>query len=139
MKDINIVIVNYKMKNDIEKCLVSLNKDIVSSGLDVNIVVVDNNSGDEVGKMILQKFQGVNLILQNKNNGFGKAQNLGIKSCEAKYYFALNPDTYFEPGKNIIRKLYDFMENHPKIGMIGPKITYPDGTLQYSCYRFPSF
>jgi hypothetical protein len=89
--------------------------------------------------MILNKYPTVNLILQKENLGFGKSQNAGMKSCEAKYFFALNPDTYFEPGKNIIRKMYDFMENHQKIGLIGPKVVYPDGTLQYSCYRFPSF
>ena len=145
MKDVNIIIVNYKMKDDIEKCLVSLFAGIKASGLDVQVTVVDNASGDGVEGMLKEKYVGANgrspvqFIMNQKNIGFGKAQNVGMQSCTAKYYFALNPDTEFLPGTGIIKKLFDFMEEHPKIGIIGPKIVYPDGSLQSSCYRFPSF
>lgn len=139
MKDVNIVIVNYKMKDDIAKCLVSLYQDIADCGLDINIVVVDNASGDGIEQMLKEKFPEVKVVIQPENVGFGKSQNAGIKSCPAKYYFALNPDTVFLSGQKIIKRMYDFMETHPKVGMVGPKIVYPDGSLQYSCYRFPSF
>lgn len=137
MKDINIVIVNYKMKNDIEKCLVSLYKDINNSGLDIAITVVDNNSGDGIDIFLKEKYPDIKCLMQSENVGFGKSQNRGIKEVEAKYYFALNPDTEFPEGQSVIKKMYDFMENHPKIGMIGPKIINLDGSLQYSCWRFP--
>ncbi len=139
MKDVNIVIVNYIMKEDIAKCLASLYLDIQNSELTVQITVVDNASHDDVDIFLKEKYPMVKVIMQDKNIGFGKSQNAGMKSCEAKYYFALNPDTEFLPGKNVIKKMYDFMEDHPKIGIIGPKVINPDGTLQYSCYRFPSF
>jgi len=139
MKDINIVIVNYKMKTDIERCLASLYKDLANDNLNINIVVVDNASNDGVDLMLKEKYPAVKIILREKNDGFGKAQNAGLKSDEAKYHFILNPDTVFLENGKIIRKMYDFMETHPKIGMIGPKIVYPDNSLQYSCYRFPIF
>src|SRR3989338_2343340 len=139
MKDVNIVIVNYKMKDDIEKCLASLRKDLENSGLDAQVLVVDNASDDGFEIMLKEKYPRAKFIAMRKNIGFGKAQNEGMKACEAKYYFALNPDTEFLPGRQTIKKLYDFMEEHPKIGVIGPKIIYPDGSLQYSCYSFPSF
>ncbi len=137
MKDINIVIVNYKMKENIEKCLTSLYQDLEGSTLDIAIVIVDNASGDNIKQFLQEKFPKVICIEQKENCGFGISQNLGMKAVEAKYYFALNPDTQFHVGQKTLQRLYDFMEHNPKVGMIGPKLVYPDGSLQYSCWRFP--
>ncbi|PIZ95250.1 MAG: hypothetical protein COX80_04785 [Candidatus Magasanikbacteria bacterium CG_4_10_14_0_2_um_filter_33_14] len=139
MKDINIVIVNYNMKDKIAVCLETLFFDLQKNNLDVCVTVVDNHSEDGSIQFLKEKFPQVNYIEQEKNFGFGKSQNKGIKHCEAKYYFILNPDTIFHKEKNTIQKLFDFMENNPKIGMIGTKLVYPDGSLQYSCWRYPSF
>lgn len=139
MKDINIVIVNYKMKENIEKCLSSLFQDLVGSFLDVQVVVVDNSPQDGLQELLKEKFPQVLYIGQTGNVGFGKSQNQGMKAVDAKYYFALNPDTIFHVGQKILDRFYSFMEKNPKVGMVGPKLLYPDGTLQYSCWRFPPF
>lgn len=139
MYDINIVIVNYKMKDDINKCLSSLFADFADDKLNVHVVVVDNASGDGIEPWLRVAYPEVQCLQLQKNLGFGAAQNAGIKSASAKYQFVLNPDTYFFPGSHTLKKLYLWMETHPKIGMIGPKMLYPDGALQYSCYRFPTF
>lgn len=139
MFDINIVIVTYKMKADLAKCFDSFLPDLPDPNINVNVTVVDNASGDGLGDWLKEKYPNVKFILQPGNVGFGKSQNAGIQAAEAKYYFVLNPDTYFFPGQNTIKRLYDFMDAHPKIGMIGPKMIYPDGSLQHSCYRFPTF
>jgi GT2 family glycosyltransferase len=139
MFDVNIVIVNYKMKDKIEVCLSSLFEQLRDSKLNIQVVVVDNNSEDGIESMLTEKFPQVAYIGQQTNPGFGSSQNLGFKYTQAKYYFALNPDTIFHTGEHTIDKLYRFMEDHPKIGMIGPKLLYPDGALQYSCWRFPPF
>ena len=139
MKDIAIVIVNYKMKDLIDKCLETLFCDIEGNGLDIAVVVVDNNSEDDVGKLLKETYPTVRFIPQDVNPGLGTSANIGMKAVDATYYFALNPDTEFFSGQHTVRRLYDFMEQHKKIGMIGPKIMYPDGSLQYSCWRFPSF
>ncbi|MBT5262421.1 MAG: glycosyltransferase family 2 protein [Candidatus Magasanikbacteria bacterium] len=139
MKDISIVIVNYKMKDVLVACLRSLYRDITNSPLDVSVVVVDNNSEDGLREVLLREFPTALCVELGNNPGFGAAQNCGMAATEATYYFALNPDTDFSSDTNIVDRLYAFMEEHPKIGMIGPKIQYPDGTLQYSCWRFPTF
>jgi GT2 family glycosyltransferase len=51
----------------------------------------------------------------------------------------LNPDTVFPENGNFLRKMFDFMEQNPRVGIVGPKILYPDNSLQYSCFRFPKF
>jgi N-acetylglucosaminyl-diphospho-decaprenol L-rhamnosyltransferase len=139
MNDINIVIVNHKMKDKIRTCLSTLFRESDKSHLDVQVVVVDNASGDGIGQMLAAEFPRAICILQDENVGFGRAQNLGIRAAEARYYFALNPDTEFHSDGQTLERLHAFMEANSKVGMIGPKLVYPDGSLQYSCWRFPPF
>ncbi|MEA3272045.1 MAG: glycosyltransferase family 2 protein, partial [Patescibacteria group bacterium] len=136
--DICITIVNTKEKEEIKKCLLSFYKDSADSGLNFCVVIVDNNS-DESIQEIKEMFPNLKIILQKKNEGFGKSHNKAIKSEIAHYYFILNPDTVFPKNNMFLRKMYDFMEANPRVGIIGPKILYPDNSLQYSCYRFPTF
>lgn len=138
MFDISVIIVNYKMQEQVNRCLRSLYADIEKTTLKVNVVVVDNGSKDGSGGYLTSKYRKLQFIEQSENLGFGKAQNIGMNSAEAKYYFVLNPDTYFYPEGNVVQKMFDFMEAEPRVGIIGPKIFYPDGSLQYSCYRFPT-
>lgn len=139
MVDINIVIVNYKMKDKIAVCLDTLFQELNASPLQVQVTVVDNHSEDGIDTFLKDTFPSVVFIGQDENVGFGKSQNKGMKAAEARYYFALNPDTVFDPSQKTIERLYQFMEANPKVGMIGPKLIYPDGSLQYSCWRYPSF
>ncbi len=139
MKDIGVVIVNYKMKEHIEKCLTSLFPQIARSTLNISVVVVDNASDDHINLFLLEHFPQVTCVMLQKNEGFGKAQNVGMRSMEAKYYFILNPDTVFTENDRTLERLYHFMESRPKVGMAGPKLLNSDGSLQHSCWRFPTF
>ena len=139
VSDVAIIIVNYKMKADIVKCLASLFPDFSGDSLNVRVTVVDNASGDGIDDFLKQNYPGVQCIVLPDNKGFGHANNAGIKATGAEYYFILNPDTRFLPGARTIRRLYNWMETHPKVGLIGPKLVYPDGSLQNSCFRFPAF
>ena len=138
MLDICVTIVNTKEKDEIISCLKSLYADSQNSGLDFCVVIVDNGSQDSVEELE-KMFSNLKVIKQKKNEGFGKSHNKAIASVEAKYYFILNPDTNFTEGGSFLRKIYDFMESNLKIGIVGPKVVYPDWSLQYSCYRFPTF
>lgn len=141
MYDINVVVVNYKSKDEILRCLKSLFSDIQGLDLKLHITIVDNASNDGVEHSVLNSWPDIKmkLIKHKKNLGFGKAQNSGIKHILSKYHFILNPDTVFMDGQKLIKKLYDFMENNHHIGILGPKIIYPDGSRQNSCYHFPKF
>ncbi len=138
MKDIAIIVVNYKMKKHIEKCFSSLFSEIVSSQLQIEVVVVDNASRDGIESFLKEKYPTVRYIGLEENYGFGRAQNIGMKSVDSKYYFVLNPDTSFVPGERVLEKLFQFMESLPHVGMCGPKLLNEDGTLQSSCWRFPT-
>ena len=138
MVDICISLVNTNEKSEIVNALRTLIADSVDANLALAIVIVDNASSDDISDL-QKEFANLTILRQEKNLGFGRSHNRAIAAIPAKYYFILNPDTEFVVGQNFLRKFYDFMEANPRIGIAGPKIIYPDGSLQHSCYRFPSF
>jgi len=138
MLDLSIIIVGYKTRGLIKNCLNSIYSNLANSKLNYKIVIVDNNSQDGTVELIRDKFPEIELIVLDKNKGYSKAVNKGIRKFEAKYYFVLNPDTLFVQ-ENIIDRLHGFMETNTEVGLAGPKLVNPDGSIQMSCCRFPSF
>jgi len=137
MYDINIVIVNYKNKDDISVCLKSLFEDLKNSNLKAIIHIVDNSQNiDGIKEFLEEKYAQVNYINPGSNIGFGKANNIGFKKAKAKFYLALNPDIEFI-NTGTLEKMVDFLRKNTKIGIIGPKLLNLDGSIQNSCYRFP--
>ena len=137
MKDINIVFLNYLMKDDILRAVDSLILDIKNSQYNIQIIVTDNSENkDNIKEELAEKFPEVKYIDCGGNIGFGAGNLKGFKSCEARYYFALNRDTIIPENSRTIDKIIEFMDSHPKIACIGPKLLNMDGSLQYSCYRF---
>ena len=139
MFDIVVTLVCTNEEEDIKRCLPGLMADGRDSGLNIGIVVVDNNSDKEMASSLQGIDWPLKIIRQEENLGFGRSHNRAVQSLPGRYYFILNPDTIFRSGEKLLRRLFDFMEKNPRVGIAGPRIVYPDGSLQYSCYRFPSF
>ena len=100
------------------------------------IVVVDNASTDPSVQMMIAEFSAVPLIALEKNIGFGAASNWGMDHCHSEHIVLLNADTVMKPGA--LRALSEYLESHPQAAIIGPRILNPDGTLQTSCFHFPT-
>jgi hypothetical protein len=132
--DISIVIVNYKSKDLILNCIRSI-KNADWPGLDYEIIVVDNYSGDLAGDD-LKQFGEIKFIMNGRNIGLGAANNQGIRQARGKYIAIINPDII--AAKDVFIKLFDFMENNPRVGLVGPKQFNLDNTVQDSCFRWPS-
>ena len=135
--DVIIIIVGFKSRGLLRTCLRSLEETSVGSKLNIKIVVVDNASGDGTTEMLRAEYPQVEVIANERNMGFAAGMNQGMAS-PARYYFLLNPDTHF-PEVGLLDKMVIWMDNHPKIGMLGPRLMYPSGQIQPSCYRLPSF
>jgi len=133
--DLSIIIVNYKSKALLINCLKSI-KEADLTGINHEVILVENNSGDDLSD-ILTSENDVKLILSKRNLGMGGGNNLGIKAASGDYVLILNPDTILK--KEAIKVLLSYLQENPQVGMVGPKLLYPDGTLQLSCARFPSF
>jgi hypothetical protein len=133
--DLSIIIVNYKSRDKLNNCLASLA--VADFGdLKYEIIVVDNNSGDDL-RDLAGRVPFFKLINSPKNLGMGAGNNLGLEQAVGEYVLILNPDTIIKDRS--IPILLDYLRSHSDAGLIGPKLLYPDGSLQYSCARFPSF
>ena len=118
MMKLSIVIVNYNVRYFLEQCLHSVQN--ACRGLEAEIFVVDNDSVDGSVKMVREKFPEVRLIENKDNKGFSSANNQAIKKSEGEYILLLNPDTLVED--DTLRKVVDFMDNHPDAGGLGVKM-----------------
>ena len=124
-KLISIVIVNYKVPGCLRDAIRSVQDAELAE--QAEILVVDNASGDNSKELITSEFKNVNWIQLKSNVGFGKACNIGVQSSSGKYVLLLNPDTVI--AKDTLKVAVDFMQSHPKAGLMGPKILNQDGSL----------
>lgn len=134
-KDISIVIVNYNVKDFLLECLRSVENS--TGGLNVETIVVDNDSKDGSVEFLKPLFPNVKFISLKENVGFGRANNIGFKESKGKYILILNPDTILE--ETTLSTMYDYMEKHGEVGISGCKVLNSDGSFQPACRRgFPT-
>lgn len=132
---VSVVIVNWNVKKLLADCLKSLRVEAEANPMEV--IVLDNGSGDGSPEMIRTEFPEVQLIISDTNLGFAKGNNVAIKKTTGKYVFLLNPDTVVHEG--CLAHLVSSLEDKPDVAMVGPKIFLPDGSIQFTCARnFPS-
>lgn len=121
---LSIVIVNYNVCSYLEQCLQSVQKAL--EGIDGEVFVVDNHSDDDSVEVVRNRYPWVRLIANRENQGFARANNIAISQSEAEYVLLLNPDTVTEP--DTLRKVLQFMDEHPKAGGAGVMMHQEDGT-----------
>ena len=167
MADLSIIIVNWNVRDLLRRCLASVQASPgvrlgagagsapTASGVyavpSVEVVVVDNASGDGSAEMVRAEFPWARVIANTENRGFTAANNQGIAACSGRYLLLLNPDT--ELLRDALKVMLDFLETHPSVGLVGPQLWYgdaqpPDGVaaenlagsggVQSSRRRFPT-
>ncbi len=128
---LSIIIVNYNVKHFLKQCLDSVKQ--AAESISYEIICIDNNSVDGSVKMITQEFPQVILVKNNKNLGFAKACNQGIKISNGEYILILNPDTVLE--NDSLSKPLQFMEANPKTGSLGVKMIDGSGKFLHESKR----
>ncbi len=132
---ISVIIVNYKVAGEICQLLRSLVKAELYEAAEV--IIVDNASMDNSFEIITAEFPRINWIPLKNNIGFGKACNVASQNARGAFLLFLNPDTLV--SQNTLRVAVDFLQSHPDVGIMGPKIIKPDGRFQPQCRRsFPT-
>lgn len=132
--DVSICIVSWNVWEDLQACLDSVYQG--GNQVSFEVIVVDNASSDGSAAGLAQQYPQVCLIENQQNRGFAAGCNQGIQQATGCYILLLNPDTVLPP--QALQQIVDFADRHPAAGIIGPKLLYPDGRLQYSCRRFPT-
>jgi hypothetical protein len=134
---IGVAIVSYNTCDILRNCLQSLR--LVT--IPLQVVVVDNASRDDSVAMMHREFPEVHVIARSDNLGFAKGTNMGMQYLltqypAMEYVLMLNPDT--EVHAMAIEQLHAFLELHPRVGVVSPRLENPDGSLQRAAFRFPT-
>ena len=132
--DLSITICSWNTEDDLRICLESLQA--VRNEANFEVIVVENNSQDGSPDLVKNKFPWVTLFEMSQNVGFTGGQNYAIEHRRGRHVMMLNSDTIVHEGA--IAKLMEYAEAHPEAGMIGPRLLNSDGSLQFSCRRFPN-
>ena len=130
-----MVVVSYRCRELLRDCLDSLRAHPPQRPMQV--VVVDNASGDGTAEMVAGEYPEVELHASASNLGFAAATNLGIRSSEAPYVLALNPDTRVTDGA--LDTVLGVLESHQDVGVAGPGLVREDGSPDHAAKRsFPT-
>jgi N-acetylglucosaminyl-diphospho-decaprenol L-rhamnosyltransferase len=134
--DLSIIIVSYNTIDLLNKCLSSIEAWLEANSHTGEIIVVDNASTDGTAGMIRRRFPDVTLIENKRNSGFAAANNQGIQAARGQFIVLLNPDTTVLG--DAFGQMADYLTTNPEAGIVGPKLLYPDGSVQSSRRRFPT-
>ena len=132
---LSIIIVSYNVRYLLEHCLRSV-YDAVNN-IEAEVFVIDNASRDGSLSYLKPLFPSFQFIANNKNEGFSRANNQGLKMSSGQYILFLNPDTLLP--QDCFTKCIAFMDGHPDAGALGVKMVNGKGIyLKESKRGFPS-
>ncbi len=130
---ISIIIVNYKTPGLLLRCIESIKRTIAHS-VSYEVIVVDNASNDSSEAQIISQFPDTIWINKKENDGFGRANNVGIKASKGKYLLLLNSDMVL--AENTVEACLTEIEKSKTIGVLGCKLLNDDGSIQKSLYYY---
>jgi hypothetical protein len=128
--DLSVSIVNTNSRGLLLACLESL------AGQDAEIVVLDNASEDGSAAAVRERFPDVRVIAQEHRAGFGANHNTVIRATTGRYVYVLNEDTTAADWG--FQRITEYLDAQPRVAVLGPRLVYPDGSLQDSAWRFPT-
>ena len=127
------IVTFHNSENDIRKVIDSF----LGDKNELILFIIDNSSNDSLSKLCNDS--RIHYIHNNKNLGFGAAHNIAFNQAyelNSEYHFLLNPDIHFNPS--VVNDLVSKANSDHKIGIIMPKIIYPDGSIQHLCKLLPT-
>ena len=132
--DLSCIIVNYQQSESLKGCLNSIYQTIQE--IDFEVIIIDNSEEDLGLQSLKENYPKVQIVYNPTNVGFSKANNQAAKIARGKFLFILNPDTILK--EQAINSMFRHIRSNLEIGVLGPKVLNPDGSLQYSCRRYPT-
>lgn len=132
--DLSVIIVNWNTKELVLNCLESFYRTV--KGLTFEIFVVDNGSTDGSPDSVRRRFPKIELIQNQRNLGFARANNEALRRSKGRYVLLLNTDVILTHGA--VEKLVEFMDGNPTVSIAGGQLINMDGSKQNSFDNFPS-
>jgi asparagine synthase (glutamine-hydrolysing) len=132
--DLSVIVVSWNTRELLRGCLASLKEHL--SGLDHEVIVVDNASEDGSADMVAAEFPSTHLVRNTENVGFGRANNQAMRLSNGRSLLLLNSDTLLVDGS--VAALVRRTGSDRNIGVAHCRLVFPDGRQQHTVYRFPS-
>lgn len=133
--DLSIVIVHYETPDLLLRCLAAVRASQFAPPLE--IFVIDNGSSRFDAAEVRIAHPGVRVIQNERNLGFSRASNQGLREARGRYLLLLNPDAFVAPAT--MRVMTEYMDSHPDVGCATCRLELPDGSLDVACRRlFPT-
>ncbi|MDX8399554.1 MAG: glycosyltransferase family 2 protein [Gallionellaceae bacterium] len=130
--ELSIIIVSYNTRDMLRECLHAVFER--TTGIDFEVIVVDNASADGSPDLVREAFPKVHLIALNHNVGFGQGNNIAVEAAQGRYLFLLNSDAILLG--NSAFPLVEYLEKHLEISCVGPRIVLPDGAVQPKAFGY---
>lgn len=134
-QDLSIVIVSWNVRDLLANCLNTIDRG--RGELDLEVIVVDAGSVDGSPDMVQEQFAWIQLVAESENVGFPRGNNIGINRAYGRHVMLLNPDT--EVIGDALSQLVAYLDQHPNVGVVSGMLRNPDGSIQSSRRRFPTF
>jgi GT2 family glycosyltransferase len=131
---VSVVVVSWRAREHVLACLASVRD---HAGLEHEVIVVDDGSGDGTSEAVAGRFPEARLITKRRNEGLVAGRNTALEHVRGAKVMMLDADTEVLPGA--LPALAAALDRDPRVALVGPKLVYPDGTLQLSCRRYPPF
>lgn len=129
--DVSIVTVGYNTRELVLDCMESLQ----CCGAVIEVLLIDSSS-DGTAEAVAARYPRVRVLPSRENLGFTRGNNRGLRIARGRHLLLLNPDTAAASGA--IERMVVYLDQHPDVGAVGPKLLYGDGAVQPSRYRFPA-
>lgn len=131
--EVSIVVVSWRARDDVLRCLASLEQHV---RLPYEAIVVDDGSGDGTPEAVRGRFPAARVVAKARNEGLAAGRNTALELIRGRLVLMLDADTQVSAGA--VETLAAALDD-PAAGLVVPKLVFPNGELQLSCFRFPPF
>ncbi|HEU4657599.1 MAG TPA: glycosyltransferase family 2 protein [Capillimicrobium sp.] len=132
--EVSFVIVTWRAKAETLACLASIER---HADVPYEVIVVDDGSGDGTPDAVREAFPAARVVAKPVNEGLVAGRNAALPLVRGRKVLMLDADTELHPGT--VRELVRVLDEHPEVGLVGPKLVGTDGELQPSSRRWPPF
>ena len=131
--DVSVIIVNWNTATLLAECLAAVTRELAT--VTGECIVVDNASAPADLEILRRQCPDGALVTNPRNIGFAGGVNRGVRRSRGRYLMLLNPDAFL--GEGCLRHLVGYLDASPQVGIVGPQILDPNGTVQGSARMFP--
>jgi hypothetical protein len=131
---VSAILLTWNSAAHVGPAMTSLSREL--AGLTHEMVVVDNGSTDESVEIVRTLAPETRIVRNPANLGVARARNQGMAATTGRRILFFDSDADMRPGSLV--EMLGFLDDHPRAGVVGPQLVSPDGTVQFSCRRFPT-